>query len=561
MDSSFNYYCDIMKNIDLPFPPGYSQTSVMALMQHNLHKYMCALPKDPSSPFLTTLYAKSRSFKDLEAFSTVMQGFEKIQKMTSVIDVIKWMHIHGSRVLFHVQYDPDLRHPEQNILYCRIADPILADHRLYLKSLFKHLDLPFPKTNVFATEKRLFAERPETYELQSTACFNPVLLKDQPWLRFYFEELDASIEVSIDSFAFFDSIGDNLKTMGTNKWRDYLLCRWVLHCAPLFSDTYLMIYKFQKDPVEPDESECKSSVACSVWWQDAGYQFVQSDRERLIQARQVVEKLVDDIKGTFRSLLQTSSLQPDTKKVALQKLENMLVLVGWSDETENPVILSDPWFDECIFRGHEWQYKYIIENADTGSDRRRWRWESCTVVNAFYSREANVVYLPAALFYEPLLYIDEEDEVIKNYAAMGCIIAHEIAHGFDYDSRFINGEGLLENWWNPIDERVYMNYVKETVHLYRKTSTLSENMADLIGFLLLWITFKRKIKVVTDTIKQQFFRVFVISQAQLYMPESRKDAKKSDLHALMDDRINIPLSLFEQKRHCYPNYLQFLIEK
>jgi putative endopeptidase len=366
--------------------------------------------------------------------------------------------------------------------------------------------------------------------------------------------------VSLDSIAFFRDVGQLMKTEPLQIWREYLLSVWLAHISALFSDTFQFIYSFAQDPIKPDRSLCRVDTACSAWFQDASHQFIESDKKHLVKARTVVQSLVSDMKDAIHSMIATSTWDADTtKKEAFLKLQNMEVVVGWPDDIPiiikpQPIIERNSTFDECILRGHEYQFSDVMDNIGTPADRRRWRWESSTEVNAFYSRENNTAYLPAALFYEPFVYLDQPNE-LNTYCAMGCIVAHELAHSLDYDSRYIDGAGYLRNWWHEYDEHTYMLAVDKTVQLYNRhqrkagRNTLSENIADLLGLDIVWQTFLVHWRTSRDRLPSideahEFFRMYVISQAQLYMENSKSVAHKSDLHALAEVRINVPLATF-----------------
>lgn len=571
-----NFFEHEMRNVHIPFVPGRSQTSLMALLQRLVHKELCTLPPDENSPFLTTLRARFRTWEACLEESTSLQrsspALDMLYRMAQlrhphqIPDLLQSLHQWGCPVLFHVQYDPDLRQPEQNLLYFRVGDTALGEDiektDQYVSALFRRMKQPLPTTNLRATEQKLFATRPTSYQLQSTACFNPVAEADWhgdlTWLKFYALPY-AWPEVSLDSLSFFQALGRLMKELSLPEWRDYLTYRWLHTISAYYADTYQLIYPFLPDPVAPDTDLCQAETACAAWWQDAGLQFIRHDHVHLNQAQRGVKSLVADMRDVLRAIITHTDWQPATRKEALRKIENMEIIVGWPDDVPmvvqpSPILPTDLTFDDGIFQGHKYQYGHILDSAGTAVDRRRWRWESCTVVNAFYSREANVVYLPAALFYPPL-WFQEETKRLANYCAMGCIVAHEMMHALDYDSRYIDGAGLLRRWWTPPDEHQYMQAVKKTLQLYDRhqagssRNTLSENMADLMGLRLVWQTFLMRWKLTyerspTEAEAREFFRIYVISQAQLYQPKSRETARKDDLHAWAETRINVPLSTF-----------------
>lgn len=574
-----NFYDSIMHEVEIPFVPGHTQTSLMALLQRVVHQKLCSLPVTAESPFLTTLHARFRSWaagleesQSLRQSSAALDVCRRLSQLThasQLVDALHSMHQHGCHVLFHVQYDPDLREPSRNILYLRIGEPVLtsgqvARQREYIHTLFRLMQQSAPTTDVLHTEQQLFSRRPATHELQSTACFNPLstatdLHGPLTWLKFY--TLPHRVEtVSLDSLAFFREVGESLDTCTVASWRDYLLFRWLHFLSPLYSDTCALSYQLTRDHVEPDWDHCRAEVASRAWWQDAGTQFIQHERAHLSRARAVVESLVADMKDSFQALLQHVDWHPSTRQEALQKLACMEILVGWPDSSSRmtpkpaPRLPAHVTFDEGVLQGHAYQYAHVWEQAETPADRARWRWESATVVNAFYSREANVVYLPAALFYPPFVFLHEEKK-LATYCAMGCIVAHEMCHALDYDSRHLDADGRWRQWWQPTDEHRYMQAVEKTLKLYHthqagsSRSTLSENMADLMGLTLVWHTFLKRWAFSFDRLPseaeaREFFRIYVVSQAQLYRPAAKEEARQSDLHAWAETRINVPLSTF-----------------
>ncbi len=70
-------------------------------------------------------------------------------------------------------------------------------------------------------------------------------------------------------------------------------------------------------------------------------------------------------------------------------------------------------------------------------------------VDALNIKLENEIISPAAILQPP--YFDTDVDSAGNYGAIGGVIGHEIAHGFDDQGRRIDAVGALRNWWTPAD--------------------------------------------------------------------------------------------------------------
>ena len=302
-------------------------------------------------------------------------------------------------------------------------------------------------------------------------------------------------------------------------------------------------------------TQFRTEAACKIWWQESGKAFIQHNLDNFTYAKQLVEEIAENLRYILAENFKNSNLEPSTVEEALNKLNNLLFIIGWSDydnTTKFNVHKEQPiYMDEWAIAGHQYQYDLIWSKNGMPSERREWRWESVTTVNAFYSRESNVVYIPSSLFYPPFL----TDDLIETYAGIGSIIAHELYHAFDFDSRNMDGNGMIKHWWSAKDEESYLLNARKAIALYSKRNpisgnelsngrlTLSENIADLMA---LRITFQALIKQrkISTKEKEKFFARYVVTQAQVYSKTAHEHAKK-DVHAFSMARINLPLSCFQ----------------
>jgi predicted metalloendopeptidase len=559
----------------------------MLALQDKVDKKLWQLPRDPQSPFLQTLHARWRTWRQSDLITEVIQKIQDIKESQDIPGVLRCLHEYGAHALFQLQYDPDLEHPKQEILYLRLQEPHFTDtsedHSPYTRALFQAFQVGYPKgknssvehpsdkKRVNEIEINLQPYRPPRHDLQSAQlCFNPQdskhLSPRLKWILNYFSPWQVS-RFSVDSVIYFEMLGEMLNNPRLlAKWKNYLMFQWLHHVSSFFSDTEALFFEYErediKDVIKGSREDDIMHYASRAWWQDAGKQFVQSDFEHLDQCRKSVKVMAEYLRRALKQMFQQSHWQKSTQMAAHAKLHRMEFLIGWSpleEEETFPMISSQDFYDEAILRGYKYQFEMVGRHNHARTQRQAWRCSGYNEVNAFYSRELNVLYLPACLFYEPFFSL-RPNRVPENFAAIGSIIAHEIYHGFDYDSRMVTAEGRLHNWWAPIDDKNFLKNVQKTIRLYAaKRSvigphringrlTLSENIADIIALQMAWqafLLYKRKQKqICTNEEAQQFFRMFAVSQTQVYSQHALEMSLETDYHALAMARVNIPLSIF-----------------
>ena len=69
-----------------------------------------------------------------------------------------------------------------------------------------------------------------------------------------------------------------------------------------------------------------------------------------------------------------------------------------------------------------------------------------TTVDAFYSNGNNAIYVPAGVLQSPMFEPNFPDA--RKFGALGCILGHEMTHGFDDVGRTYDDMSRRRNWWN-----------------------------------------------------------------------------------------------------------------
>jgi endothelin-converting enzyme/putative endopeptidase len=249
-----------------------------------------------------------------------------------------------------------------------------------------------------------------------------------------------------------------------------------------------------------------------------------------------------------------------TKIKAKEKLHTVMNKIGypdkWRDYTKLEIVRGDALGNQM--RASEFEQARDLAKIGKPVDKGEWQMTPPTV-NAYYDPQMNNVNFPAGYF-QPPFFSDKEDDA-ANYGDMGSTIGHELTHGFDDEGRQYDKDGNLKNWWTKDDEAKFNDraecMVKQYdaieavpgVHLNGKL-TLGENLADLGGLWLAWVSWLDKAQAAhvdmtaqTDgyTPDQRFWIAYAQQWCTQTRPEQLRTQAQGDPHAPDEYRTNTVL--------------------
>ena len=215
------------------------------------------------------------------------------------------------------------------------------------------------------------------------------------------------------------------------------------------------------------------------------------------ESKAKMEKLVADLRTAMRTRIESLEwMQPETKKLALEKLAKFNVKIGypvkWRDYSALEIREGD--LVGNTVRSGKFEWAYDRSRIGKKSDPDEWGMTPQTV-NAYYSSTKNEIVFPAAILQPP--FFDPQADPAVNYGAIGGVIGHEITHGFDDQGRKSDGDGVLRDWWVAEDAAKFDAQAKRLGAQYEAIEfpqlpgmhitgglTMGENIADLGGVLL-----------------------------------------------------------------------------
>ena len=169
------------------------------------------------------------------------------------------------------------------------------------------------------------------------------------------------------------------------------------------------------------------------------------------EAKKRMLDLVNNLQETFADRIRRLDWMSEaTKQKALEKLSAFSKKIGYTDkwlDMSSIVIVKNDYIGNRQ-RAGKWAYQDMVDRLGKPVDKTRWSTTAPTV-NAFYNATNNDITFPAGILQFPFFDFDADDAV--NYGAIGCVIGHEMTHGFDDQGRLFGPDGNLADWWTKED--------------------------------------------------------------------------------------------------------------
>lgn len=281
--------------------------------------------------------------------------------------------------------------------------------------------------------------------------------------------------------------------------------------------------------------------------------FPESSKQRMLD-------LVHNLQTALAERIDEASwMEQATKDQAKDKLSNFIIKIGypdkWRDYSGLEIDPSLSLYDNLTRVTAFLTKDYIDRKVNKPVDKSEWHMTPQTV-NAYYNPTTNEICFPAAILQAP--FFDPEADDAVNYGAIGCVIGHEMSHGFDDQGCQFDKNGNQNNWWTAADKA---NYDKRTKVLEEYFSnyevlpgkkingklTLGENIGDNGGLNIAFRAFSnlmktKKLPVIDGfTPEQRFFLAWGRVWAANTSDEMTDYLLKVDPHSPNKARVNAAL--------------------
>ncbi|HTB81403.1 MAG TPA: M13 family metallopeptidase [Opitutaceae bacterium] len=270
-------------------------------------------------------------------------------------------------------------------------------------------------------------------------------------------------------------------------------------------------------------------------------------------------QLVQNLRTVLRARLQTLEwMDEPTRAEALKKIDALNVKIGYPDKWRDysSLTIDRGSYVLNVFRAQAFEVRRDLAKIGRPVDRGEWQMTPSTI-NAYYDPQMNEIVFPAGILQPP--FFDAHADDASNYGGIGCIIGHEMTHGYDDEGRQFDAHGNLRDWWTPESAarfqqrsaaivKQFSGYVAvDSLHLNGEL-TQGENIADLGGVKLSYTALEKVLagqshaKVDGFTPEQRFFLSFASIWRNNIRPEAARLHVQTDPHSPGRFRVIGPLS-------------------
>uniref|UniRef100_A0A0C9RQP0 Mmel1_3 protein n=1 Tax=Fopius arisanus TaxID=64838 RepID=A0A0C9RQP0_9HYME len=383
-------------------------------------------------------------------------------------------------------------------------------------------------------------------------------------------KVDDSIQLSIISSTYYTNLTILLKETPLRTVVNYIhwnfVSKMMFYTTKEMSEIFMTFVKKESgvEKTRPRWLECVENIKME---HASSYAFVEKYFDK--KTEKAATEMTENIRLEMESQIDKSNWLDDTaKELSKDKLRSMKVLIGFPDWYRNRTAVMNSYkglkvgydYFENVLNFEKYKRREILRYLKAKKEHEPWDIEP-VVVNALYGPEENLINIPAADFQPPLFTPNLPDNI--NYGLVGCIVGHEMGHGFDDSGIKLGKDG---NETKLSDEMIELYYKRAECFLdqfngywgvtegdyddetpgYGRGSmgrkTRGENIADTTGLHTVFEAYRNlrekkgkpeeKLPGFEDyTDDQMFFISFAATWCQVVTPKHAEMMKHHDVHS------------------------------
>jgi putative endopeptidase len=372
-------------------------------------------------------------------------------------------------------------------------------------------------------------------------------------------KLDKATDMVVQQPSYLAGLAKIVKQTSLHTWREYLRFHLINDYAgsmnKALADLHFNFFSKRLRGVEEQQPRWKRGVSAAdaIVGEIIGKLYVKETFTP--QAKVRMETLVNNLLKAFEKRInQLQWMSPATKEAAQKKLAKFTYKIGYPDKWKDYSSLEIR-IDDLVgngMRASRWTNDALADKLGKPIDRTVWHITPQTV-NAYYNPVMNEVVFPAAILQPPFFNMAAEDAV--NYGAIGAVIGHEVAHGFDDSGAKYDGDGNLRNWWTDTDKLEFEKRGSQFVEQYSAFKpfddanvngqfTLGENIGDLGGTVVAYEAYQISLDGKSAPVMDDFTgdQRFFIGWAQIWRRNYREEELRqrliTDPHSPSEYRVN-----------------------
>lgn len=537
----------------------------------------------------------------ISPIAPLLADIDAAKTRADVQRVVRRLHDLGIAALFGEAGAFDNREPKDFQLNLVAGGLGLADRDAYLKTELRdkyrqHVarvlalgGMPEKATlaaadGVIALEKRLAeasldaktAADPAATAHRTTFAQLKKMAPNVEWDKYFDEARIPREPVNVAESKLLQQVDKELKTTPVAAWKTYL--RWQLldAASPWLSKAFAEEAFAFKDrtlggatEMRPRAQRCleltETLLGEPVGRKYADKYFTPAAKAK---AKEIANGLVAVMKESVSGL---GWMAADTKKKALEKIELMIIEVGYPDDWKDfsKVQIRRDAFWANIAQARKFNVDDVRRQMGKPTDRHGWQLPPSSP-GAYLDPQLNELVLPAGFLQPP--YFDVSATDAMNYGALGSGLAHDLTHAFDATGALIDAMGRAQNWWTDADQKEFQKRAQCIIDQYEGYSiepgvhhqgklVLDEALGDQAGVHFAYLALKKSMatrpvpKVDGFTPEQQFFLSYGQVRGEAMRIEAQRQIVKDDPHAVPKFRVIGPLSnlpAFEQAFSCKP---------